>query len=169
MYYFIILLHLISSRISSTRSLLVPYAYISIELIDSILLPSLALNAILLTSSVNTLCFSLLNHCCDFIYIYIYIYFMNYLWIIYFRLFTSTLFFSSCFVIFSSWVASKQCLKSSNLVFVLWNTVLCVLLFYFHQYHLSNSHMFLILMRQTLSLVFYLIHFSLIQLLYFFF
>ena len=36
------------------RSLYVPYAYVCIELIDSILLPSLVLNAILLTFSVKT-------------------------------------------------------------------------------------------------------------------
>ena len=36
-------------------SLLLPYAYVSIESIDCILLSLLALNAILSTSSVNTL------------------------------------------------------------------------------------------------------------------
>ena len=48
------------------NSLLVSYAYVSIESIDSILLSSLALNAILLTSSINTLCFSFLNLPYDF-------------------------------------------------------------------------------------------------------
>ena len=43
-----------------------PYPCSSIELIDCIPLSLLALNAILLTSSVNTLYFSLLNLCCDF-------------------------------------------------------------------------------------------------------
>ena len=38
----------------------------NIELIDCIVLSSLALNAILLTSSVYALCFLLLNLCCDF-------------------------------------------------------------------------------------------------------
>ena len=51
---------------SCTRSLLLPYADVSTESIDSILLSSLPLNAILLTSSVNTLCFSLLSLCYDF-------------------------------------------------------------------------------------------------------
>ena len=64
LYCFIILSHLISSFLH-IRSLLVPYAYVSIESIDSILLSSLALNAILLTSSVNALFFSLLNLPCD--------------------------------------------------------------------------------------------------------
>ena len=44
----------------------VSYAYVSIESIDCILLWLLAINAILLTSSINTLCFSLLNLCCHF-------------------------------------------------------------------------------------------------------
>ena len=63
LYLFIILLHLISS-LSLTKSLLVPHAYVSIESIDSILLSSFELKAILLISSVKTLCLSLLNLCC---------------------------------------------------------------------------------------------------------
>ena len=92
LYCFIILRHLISSFLHS-RSLLIPYistdpidynfvsnffifrimsmivlfACISIEPVDSIILLSLAVNAVLLTSLVNTLCFSLLNVSCDFI------------------------------------------------------------------------------------------------------
>ena len=62
---FIILLHLISSFLL-TRSLLVPYAYVSMESVDCILLSSFELKAILLTSSVKILCFSLLNMCCLF-------------------------------------------------------------------------------------------------------
>ena len=50
----------------NTRSLLTSYAYVTIESIDWILLSSLALNTILLTSSVNTLYSSVLNHCSDF-------------------------------------------------------------------------------------------------------
>ena len=60
---FIILLHLISSSLH-TRSLFVPYAYVSIESIDCILLSSFELKAILLIYSVKTLCLSLLNLCC---------------------------------------------------------------------------------------------------------
>ena len=48
------------------RSLLVPYACVSIESIDHILLSSFELKAILLISSVKTLCLSLLNLCCAF-------------------------------------------------------------------------------------------------------
>ena len=45
-------------------SLLVPYVNVSTELIDCILSSSSALNAISLTSPVNTLCLSILNLCC---------------------------------------------------------------------------------------------------------
>ena len=55
-----VLLHLISSFLH-TRSLLVPYAYVSTELIDCIYLSSFEFKAILLASSVKTSCFSLLN------------------------------------------------------------------------------------------------------------
>ena len=60
---FIILLRLIFSFLH-IRSLLVPYAYVFIESIDHILLSSFELKAILLISSVKTLCPSLLNLCC---------------------------------------------------------------------------------------------------------
>ena len=56
------LLHFISS-FSLTRTLLLPYAYFSNKSIDCILLSSFELNAILLSSSVKTLCLSLLNLC----------------------------------------------------------------------------------------------------------
>ena len=48
------------------RSLLIPYEFISIELIDCILLSSFELKAMLLISLVETLCLSLLNLCCVF-------------------------------------------------------------------------------------------------------
>ena len=62
LYRFTIFLHLISS-FSLTRSFLIPYAYVSIESIDSILLSSSGLKAILLIFSVKILCFPLLNLC----------------------------------------------------------------------------------------------------------
>ena len=62
---FIILLYLISS-LSLTKSLLIPYAYISIESINYILLSSFKLKAILLISSVKTLCVSVLKLFCVF-------------------------------------------------------------------------------------------------------
>ena len=49
-----------------TRFLFIPDAYGSIESIDCILLSSFELKAILLVSSIKTLCFSLLNLCCVF-------------------------------------------------------------------------------------------------------
>ena len=64
-YQCIILLHLLSS-FPLTRSLFIRYAYVSIESMDCILLSSFELKAILLTSSVKTLCLSLLNFCCVF-------------------------------------------------------------------------------------------------------
>ena len=63
--YFIILLHLIPSFLL-TRSLLVPYTWVYIESIDYILLLPLELWAILLISSVKTLCLSLVNLCRGF-------------------------------------------------------------------------------------------------------
>ena len=65
LYPFIILLHLIPF-FSFTRSMLVPYAYVSIESIDYILLSPFELKPILLISSVKTLCLSLLNLYCAF-------------------------------------------------------------------------------------------------------
>ena len=65
LYCLIILLHLIFSFLQ-TKSVLFPYAYISIESIDCILSSSFELKAVLLISSVNTWYFSLLNLFCVF-------------------------------------------------------------------------------------------------------
>ena len=59
------MVHLLSS-LSLTKSLLVAYAYVSIESIDYILLLSFELRAILLNSLVKTLCLSPLNLFCIF-------------------------------------------------------------------------------------------------------
>ena len=64
-------------------SLVIPYAYVFKESIDCILWSLLALNAILLTSSVNTLYLSFLNFCCDFdinllFFLILYDFFSNY-------------------------------------------------------------------------------------------
>ena len=74
-----------------TSSWLIQYAYVSIEPIDCNLLSSLAVNAILLTSSVNTICFSLLSLCRYFNINFLFI--MSSLWFS-LRLYTSNLFFS---------------------------------------------------------------------------
>ena len=63
LYCFIMVLHLISS-FSLTRSLLVPYVFVSIGSIYCILLSSFELEAILLISSLKLLCLSLLNLGC---------------------------------------------------------------------------------------------------------
>ena len=59
------LLHLVS-LLSLTRSLLVPYAYVSIESINYILLSAFELKATLLISSLKALFLSLLNLSCVF-------------------------------------------------------------------------------------------------------
>ena len=79
LYWFIIWLHLISS-FSLTRSLLVPYAYISIESLDCVLLSSFERMKIWLISSVKTLCLSFLNLCRGF-YINL-MFFIDSLWYI---------------------------------------------------------------------------------------
>ena len=107
LYRFIILLHHIS-LLSLTKFLLVPYAYVSIESIDCILLSLFELKAILLISSVRTLCLSLLKLCC--IFNIDLLFFINYL-----ILPISILFFSRYFILFSSWVAYN--LHSINYIY----------------------------------------------------
>ena len=111
MYCFIILLHLFSSSLQ-IRSLLFPWAYVSIESIDCIILSSFELKAILIISSVKTLFFSLLNLCCVFRVILIF--FMNSFWSS-LILSTSILFFSKWFILFS--YSRKQ---SKSLQLILW-------------------------------------------------
>ena len=88
-YLFIVLLHLISS-FSLTRSVLVPYAYDSIESIDCILLSSFELKAILFISSVKTFFPSLLILAVFLVYLVFYelcmIFFKYYLCQFYFSL-----------------------------------------------------------------------------------
>ena len=84
LYRFIIWLHLISS-FSLTKSLLVPYAYISIESLDCVLLSSfecMEIWLIWLISSVKTLCLSFLNLCRGF---YINLMFFYWFFMIYFK------------------------------------------------------------------------------------
>ena len=76
LYLFITMFHLISSFLH-TKSLFIPYAYVSFKSINWYFLSSFELKAILLISSVQTLCFSLLNLFCDF---NVNLLFMNYLW-----------------------------------------------------------------------------------------
>ena len=99
---FIILLHLDSpffylSELCSFRM----YIFLPNQ-VNCILLSSFELKAILLISSVKTLCVSLLNLCWVF---NISLFFINSLWI---PLRLQHFIFSNCFVLFSSWVASKH-------------------------------------------------------------
>ena len=73
-YYFF--LHLISSFLYA-KSLLVSYAYVSVDSIDCNLLSSFELKVIFLISSVKTLCLSFLNLYC--IFNIILLFFTNYL------------------------------------------------------------------------------------------
>ena len=107
LYRFIILLHIISYFLL-IRPLIVSYTYVSIESIDCILLSLFELKAILLISSVRTLCLSLLKLCC--IFNIDLLFFINYL-----ILPISILFFSRYFILFSSWVAYN--LHSINYIY----------------------------------------------------
>ena len=77
LYRYIILLNLVSS-FSPTKSLLVPYAFFSIESFDCILKSSFEIKAILLISLVKTLCLSFLIFCCVFNISLLFL--TNYLW-----------------------------------------------------------------------------------------
>ena len=116
--YFIILLHLIPSFLL-TRSLLVPYTWVYIESIDYILLLPLELWAILLISSVKTLCLSLVNLCRGFKINFLF--FTNSLWS-FLRLPASvSFFFSRGFILFSNWVVCKQFFRLQVYDFFLWH------------------------------------------------
>ena len=166
MYRFIILLHLISS-FSLTRTLLVPYAYVSIKSIEWILLSSFELKGIFLISSVKTLCLSLLNICCVFNINLLFL--MNTLW--YFLILSiSVLWFSRWLMLFSSWVAYKKLLLISNLSFLFMTHVFVPFAFLSSlPSSINSSYKFLLLMQQILSWFSDLIHLSLIQLLFYFF
>ena len=91
----------IYSSLSLTKSLLVPCTYVSVESIDCILLSSFEFRAILLISSVKTLCLLLLNLFCilniDLLF------FISSL-----TLSMSILNFSRYFIFFLIWVLFKQ-------------------------------------------------------------
>ena len=104
LYCFIILLHLISSSLH-TRLLHIPYEYVSIDSIDKSLLSLFELKAVLLISLVKTFFFSHLTLCCVFntSLLFFYKFLLIFLKIIYVNFI-----FSRRFILFSSWVASKQ-------------------------------------------------------------
>ena len=142
--------------------MLVPYTYASIGYIYCIFLSSLALNAIFLTSSKDTLCFLLLNLCCDFNISLLF--FINYLWFSWI-LFTSNLFF----LIDLFYFQVELLLNKIGVKFSFYDTLLTrFLLFRFHGCHLLNNYNFLVSMQQTLPLFSHVIHISLIKLLFHF-
>ena len=126
--------------------MLVPFSYVSIELIDCTLLSSLPLYAILLISSVNKLCCSLLILCCSFSINVLLL--MNSLW---FSLRLSALTFSSWFILFASWVASKTVLYSSTLCFLFMAHFFVPFVFHLDYHHLLSNYKFLLLIWWILS------------------
>ena len=159
MYCFIILLHFIFS-VLLTRCLFVPYAFVSIESIECILLSLLALNAISLTSSVNTLCFMPLNLCCDFNINFLL--FMNSLW---FSLRLSTL--TWYFLVILFYFQVELLLKIFIIFkfkFSFYYTPFCVFIFILISLpYIKKLYAFVVLMKQTLSLFFIPIHLLLIR------
>ena len=154
-YFFIILIHLKSYFLCIISSF-VPYANVSVESI--ILLSSAAFNTILISASVNT-CLLVLNVCCDFKISLLF--FMNSLWFSQ-RLSTSTYFFLVVLFYFQVGLLLNNVYNLQIKSFVMWHTFSSFCFFYFHHYHLLNSYTFLVSIRQTLSLLFHLIHLSLI-------
>ena len=142
MYCLIKLLHLISSFLN-TRSLFIAYGHLSIQWIEYIFLSSLALNAVLLTSTANKLCFLPLNLCCDFSMNLLF--FTNSFWFS-LRLSASCFFLFSWFISFPCWVVSKQCSQSSNLSFHLMTHFFVPSAFFLHHHHLLNGYMLLVSM-----------------------
>ena len=114
MYYFIILLHVLSSFLLP-RSLLIPYKYVFIKAINCILLSAFEFQAILLIFPVKSLCLSLLKL---FLVFNISLMFFYQFFMIFLRLSTLVSFFSRWFILVLSWVDSKQFLWFSNLNFI---------------------------------------------------
>ena len=127
LHYFVILLHLVSS-FSHNKILLAPYAYVSTESIHFIISSSLALNTILLTSSVNALYFSLLNLCWDFninlLFVWIVYDFFNPLYVLF--IFLVNLFYFQFELLLNNFYN----LQFS--IFFLWYTLSFLLLSYLH-------------------------------------
>ena len=120
----IILLHLISS-FWHTRSLLVPYTYVSIESIDCILLSLLVGNAISLASSVNTLCFSFLI----FVVILTLIYYFYEFFMLISNIIHIKIFFLNGVFDFQVELLLNNAFNLQTDVFVLRRTFLCLWLF----------------------------------------
>ena len=105
-----------------TISLVVRYAYV-FNWIYSILWSSLADNAILLISSVNTFCFSLLLFCCDFNIN------LLFLWILY-GLLVEYLHKGYFFLVCLFYFQFELLLNNIIFMIFLWSPILCFLLFF---------------------------------------
>ena len=140
LYRFVILLYLISS-FSLTRSLLVPYAHVSIE---SILLSFFELKAILLLFAIKTLFLSLINFCHVF---NINLLFFYEFFIIFFQ--TMSFYFLLIimyFIIKLSYLYTVFTIFKFKFPFD--DTFLCILLFYLHYQHLISNYTFLLLIQK---------------------
>ena len=102
------------------------------------------------------------------ILILIYCFLLIFLWFS-LKLFTSSLYYFGWFILFLSWVdLIKMFIFKLNFLFKT-HFLVPLSFFYCYHYHLLNSRMFSVLMQHTLSLCSYIIHLSLIQLLFLFF
>ena len=109
---------------------------------------SLALNAILLISSVNTLYFLLVNLCCDFNIKSLI--FMNSLRF-YLRPSTTSLFLLYLFLFIFKLRCFQIIFINFKFKFSFYDTLFCAYwFFYFHHYHLLNSYMLLVSLQQLL-------------------
>ena len=142
-------LHLFAS-FSFTRSLLDPYAYLSIESIDFFLLSPFELKAILLISSVKTLCLSLLI----FVVFLILIYCFYEFFVTFFKTSYGHFIFVQLIYLLLGWVASKQFLQFSNLSFLFMTHIFVSFAFLSSLPHLLSNYKLLLLIQQILSLFF---------------
>ena len=146
LYCFIIFLHIISS-FSLTRTLFVPYTYVSLKSIDHILLPLFELKEILLISSVKTLCLSNLNLC--FVFNINLWFFMNSFYEIFFSIIYVNLIIFLNFLFYYQVKLLLNCFYNFQIyVFYLWYNFLCLLFFHLRCCHLLSSYNFLLLIEQ---------------------
>ena len=158
--WFIMFLHLISFFLDS-RSLFVLYAYVSIESIDYFLFSSFKLKAILVISSLKTLCFSLLNLCFVF---RISIFFYEFLVIFFKTMYANFIFLYKWLFLSWSWIASKHSSLFWNLSFR-FMTHFFVLFTFLSSSLLSLKKLHVFALNATFV---NLIHLSLIQPLFYF-
>ena len=131
------MLHLISSFFH-TRSLLITYSYVSMESIDCILLPLLALISISLSSSVSIFCFSRQNLCCNLNFNLLF--YMSSWWFC-LSFSTSILYFFLLFYfIFKVKFHLNNAYNLQIKVFFLRHTFLSRLPFYLYHCHLLNNY-----------------------------